>query len=129
LSALDLVPALTHAPGRARVGVSEDVGMPSHELLVHRARHRLEIPRALLLEQQRQEVDLEQQVAELVDELRVVATECRVGDLVRLLDGMRDDRLRRLLAVPRAVAAQLFGEGLEFDQRLGEAQVTATWSS
>jgi hypothetical protein len=61
---------------------------------------------AALLEQQRQEVDLEQDVAQLVGELRVVAALGGVGELVGLLDGVRDDRALVLLAVPRALAPQ-----------------------
>ena len=70
----------------------------------------LEVARALLLEQQREEVDLEEEVAELVEQLRVVAGERRVGDLVGLLDRVRDDRPRGLLAVPGAVAAEPLGQ-------------------
>jgi hypothetical protein len=58
-----------------------------------------------LLQQQRQEIDLEEQVSELVEEFRVVGRERSVGDLVRFLDGVRNDRLLRLLAIPRTLAA------------------------
>jgi hypothetical protein len=56
-----------------------------------------------LLEQQREEVDLEQHVAELVQELGVVARVRRVGELVRLLDRVRHYRALVLLAVPGAL--------------------------
>ena len=46
-------------------------------------------PCAALLEQQRQEVDLEEHVAELVEQLGVVARVGGVGQLVRLLDRVR----------------------------------------
>ena len=68
--------------------------------------HRGEVAGAALLEQQRQEVDLEEHVAELVEQLRVVVAVRGVGELVGLLDGVGDDRARVLRAVPRAVAAQ-----------------------
>ena len=55
-----------------------------------------------LLEQERQEVDLEQHVAELVQQLPVVTRMRGVGQLVGLLDRVRDDRPLVLLAVPRA---------------------------
>jgi hypothetical protein len=74
------------------------------ELLVDPPRHRLERPGLPLLEKQCEEVRLEQKVPELVLELFVVSRERRVGDLVGLLDRVRDDRLRRLLAIPRAIA-------------------------
>jgi len=80
--------------------------VPADELRVHAARNLGEVARAALRQQQREEVDLEEQVSELVEQLRVVSRERGVGDLVRLLDGVRDDRLRRLLAIPRALAAQ-----------------------
>jgi hypothetical protein len=75
------------------------------ELRVHAARNLREIAGAAFLEQQREKIDLKEQVAELVEQLRVVSRERGVGDLVRLLDRVRDDRLRGLLAIPRAVAA------------------------
>ena len=60
--------------------------------------------------------------ASLRVQLPVVAAVCRVRQLVRLLDRVRDDRLRRLLPVPRAVAAEAASERVEPGQRLGEAQ-------
>ena len=102
--ALDLLPALAHAPGRLRLCVAEHMGMPAHELLVCAAGNGLEILASPLGQQQRQEIDLEQEVAELVGELGVVATDRRVGDLVGLLDRMRDDRALGLLTIPGAVA-------------------------
>jgi hypothetical protein len=62
-------------------------------------------------------VDLEEDVAELVEELRVVAPVRRVGQLVRLLDGVRDDRPLVLFAIPRALDAQAPGDGVEPRQR------------
>ena len=103
--------------------------MPADELRVHRARDLLEIALAALLEEQREEVDLEEQVAELVQQLGGVARQRRVGDLVGLLDRVRDDRLRRLLPVPGAVAAQTLRQFLELDERVVEAHATArSWS-
>ena len=105
-------------PGRLRLDVAEHVRVAADELLVDQPRRRLEVALAALLEQQREEVDLEEQVAELVEQLRVVVRERRVGDLVGLLDGVRDDRPRGLLAVPRAVAAQALGQLLQLEQGL-----------
>ena len=89
------------------------------ELVVHEPRHGVEVAGAALLEQQREEVDLEEQVAELVEQLRVVARERGVGDLVGLLDGVRDDRARGLLAVPGAVAAEALGQAPQLEERVG----------
>src|SRR5207253_1148606 len=93
----------------------EDVGMPPDELGSHAPNDLFEVSTGLFLEQERQENALEEQVAELVDELRVVPGEGRVRHLVGLLDGVRDDRAHRLLAVPRALTAQALGELLELD--------------
>jgi len=76
------------------------------QLLAAAVGHRDQVAGAPLLGQQRQEVDLEQDVAQLVDQLGVVAGVRGVGQLVGLLDGVGDDRALVLLAVPRAVAAQ-----------------------
>jgi hypothetical protein len=51
-------------------------------------------------------VHLEQHVAELVEQLCVVALVGGVRKLVGLLDGVRDDRPLVLLAVPRTLPAQ-----------------------
>ena len=83
-------------------------------------RDRLEVALPLLLEQQGEEVRLEQQVAELVEQLRRVTGVRGVGDLVGLLDRVRHDRARRLLAIPGAVAAEALRQLLQLDERLGE---------
>src|SRR5262249_7972222 len=80
--------------------------------------------RTLLRKEQGQEKGLEEQVAELVQELRRVARECGIRHLVGLLDRVRHDRPRRLDAIPRAIAAEPLRECLEIEERLGEAQPT-----
>src|SRR6185503_10291076 len=110
--------------GGARLDLAEDVGVAADELLVHGPRDLLEIAVALLLEQEREEVDLEEEVAELVQQLRRVTRLGRIGDLVGLLDGVRDDRPRRLLAIPGAVAAQPPGQLLQLLQRLAQRHST-----
>ena len=112
LLALDPLPVGADTLGGSRLHRAEDVRMPAHELVVHQAGDSFEIPMAFLLEQQREEEDLEEQVAELVEELLVVARERGVGDLVRLLDRVRHDRPRGLLAVPRAVSPKPLGQAL-----------------
>jgi hypothetical protein len=92
------------------------VRVAADELLVDSPRDRLERAGAALLEQQREEVGLEQEVAELVLELRVVTCQRGVRDLVGLLDRVRDDRLRGLLTVPRTVAPQALGQALEIEK-------------
>jgi hypothetical protein len=84
----------------------------AHELLLDPAGDRLEGAGGAFLEEQREEVGLKKEVPELVLELRVVTREGRIGDLVCLLDRVWDDRPRRLLAVPRAVAPEALGQAL-----------------
>jgi len=117
---LDSLPVRTDAVGRLRLDVPEDVWVPAHELRVDAARDRLEVAGAPFRQQEREEVDLEEQVAELVEQLPIVSRERSVGDLVRLLDGVRNDRLRRLLAIPRALATQPLRQPLKFKESLRE---------
>ena len=122
------LPVLADATGRARLDVTEHVRVPAHELRVDRARCLLEVALALLLEEQREEVDLEEEVAELVEQLVGPVGERRVRDLVRLLDRVRHDRPRRLLAVPGTVPAQAFRQLLQLEERVRERQAaTARW--
>src|SRR5919204_5986278 len=121
LGSLDFFPALANASGGAGLSLAENVRMPPDELRVHATRDRLEVARALLREEQGKEVHLEKQIAELIRQLRLVARDGGVRDLIGLLDRVRNDRPLGLLAVPRAVAAQPERELLELDERLGEA--------
>ena len=120
LPGLDLIPALTHASRRPRLGVAEHVWMTPDELCVYVPRDRSEVRRAALLEEQREEVHLEEEIAELVRESRVVARDRGVRDLVSLFDRVRDDRARGLLAVPRAFAAEPRRQFLEILERAPE---------
>ena len=120
LLGLDLLPPLAHPPRRVRHRVAEHVRVAADELRVDRPGDRLEVAVPLLLEQQGEEIRLEEQVAELVEQLRRIAGVRGVGDLVRLLDRVRHDRPRRLLPVPGAVAAEPPRQLLQVDERLGE---------
>jgi hypothetical protein len=71
-----------------------------------------------LLEQQREEDDLEEHVAELVAQLLVVAALGGVGELVGLLDRVRDDRALVLLAIPGALPPQPAGDLVELVERV-----------
>jgi len=94
--------------------------MPHHALRVDAARNVLQVAFAPLGQEQREEVDLEEEVAQLVAQLLVVAALGGVRDLVGLLDRVWDDRPRSLLAVPRTVAPQPLGQLLELEQRLAQ---------
>ena len=110
LGALDLVPVAQHLAGRLGLDLAEDVRMAADQLLAQCSATCAMSPGAALLEQQREEVDLEEHVAELVEQLGVVAGVGGVGELVGLLDGVGHDRALVLLAVPRALAPQAAGQ-------------------
>ena len=121
LLGLDRLPALADPARGARVDVSEDVRVAPNELRVHVAGDGLEVPLPTLLEQERQEIDLEEEVAELPVQCFPVIDEGGVRDLVGLLDGVRNDRAFRLLAIPGTLPAQLPSELLEVEKRLRQA--------
>ena len=77
----------------------------------------LETAASLFLEQEREEIDLEEQIAKLVQLLVRVAGEDGIGDLVGLLERVGNDRGRRLLTVPRTLATQAFGQFLQVEER------------
>src|SRR5581483_3148520 len=110
------------------VGIAKHVRMSPHKLVLDRPGGELEVTVAGLLQEKGQEKALEEEVAELVQELRVVAGKRGIRHLVRLLDRVRHDRLRRLLAIPGAVAPQPLRELLELEQRVRQCHPTA-WSS
>jgi hypothetical protein len=116
LLALDLFPVRPHAPRRLGLDVAEHVRVAPHELLVDQAGSLLEVALAALLEQEREEVDLEEEIAELVEQLRRVAREGGVGDLVSLLHRVRHDRPRGLLPVPGTVAPEALAQLLEIEE-------------
>jgi len=60
--------------------------------------------------------DLQQQIAELVAECRVIATIDGVGDFVGFLDRVRRDRVEILLAIPRAAAVGVAQRGHDAQQ-------------
>ena len=64
------------------------------------------------------------QITSLVEQLLVVIGKRGVGDLVRLLDGVRDDRARGLRPVPGTVAPEAPRQLLKVDKGLGEAQLS-----
>ena len=71
--ALDLVPVAHHVAGRVRRTIPEDVGMAADQLLAAVVGHLGQRALSPLLEEQGQEVDLEEDVAELVEQLGVIA--------------------------------------------------------
>jgi len=104
LLSLDLIPLPAHRAGSGEVLLSEDVRVAPDQLFVRVPCNLLEVSLALLRQEQGQYVDLEEEIAELVEELRRVVCEGGVGDLVGLFHRVRHDRPCRLLTVPGAVA-------------------------
>jgi hypothetical protein len=101
--------------------------MAGDELRMAAPSNRGEVALPILLEQQREEVRLEEEVAELVFQLGRVTGERGIRDLVRLFDRVRNDRARRLLAVPGAVAAQPLGQLLKFEKGRAELLPLSQW--
>jgi hypothetical protein len=77
-----------------------------------------EVPGTALLEQQRKEVNLEEDIAELVQQLGVVATVGGVGELVRLLNRVGHDRALVLLAIPGTFATKAPRNRVQARERL-----------
>jgi hypothetical protein len=63
-------------------------------------------------------MDLEENVAELVQQLDVIPAMSGVSQLIGLLDRVRDDRALVLLAVPRTLTAQAVSDGIQTGDRL-----------
>src|SRR5687767_8122546 len=97
----------------------EDMRVTPDQLRAHPLGNRGEGAGAALLQEQRQEIHLEENVTQFVLELRVVALRGRVRQLVRLLDRVRDDRALVLLAVPGAFDPQATGDLVEPGKRGG----------
>ena len=72
-----------------------------------------EVAGAALLQEQREEVHLEEDVSELVQELGVIVPLRGVRELIGLLDRVRHDRSLVLLAVPRAFLAEPASDRVE----------------
>ena len=118
LLALDTVPLAAHLAGRLRHRVAEDVRVAADQLVLDLARHRAHVAGIALLEKLREEVDLHEQVAELAVLLAEVVLGDGVGELVHLLDGVRDDVARRLHAIPGALLTQDGDDAPQRDERL-----------
>ena len=116
---LDLVPAHAHLAGGVRLGVGEDVRVTTDQLAGDAVRDVRPVSLAALGAEQREERRLEEKVSELVDQLRRRARLAGgLGDLVRLLEGVRHDRLDRLHPIPRALAAKRLRQLEQLDRRL-----------
>ena len=94
--------------------------MATDQFVGQLGRDRGQIALALFFEQQRKEDDLEKHVAELVAHRRCVADAGGFGQLVGLLDRMRDDRTGVLLAVPGAFDPQCAGHLVEARESGGQ---------
>ena len=118
LALLDRLPIRDDLLGRVRVDVAEHVRVAVHELVVHAARHVGQVELPLLVGQAGVEDDLEEQIAQLLLQMRVgvgvgaasasarSSAGQRVQDLVALLDQMGHERGVGLDRIPRAALAQ-----------------------
>src|SRR3954452_3317409 len=118
LPLLDPVPVAQDLAGALHLGRPEHMRMAADQLLAAVLGHLGPRPLAALLEQKREEVDLEEDVAELVEQLGVVGRVGGVGQLVGLLHGVRHDRALVLLGVPRTLVPQPPREVVERLERL-----------
>ena len=120
---LDALPAALDLRRGVGDGVGEDVRVPADELGLDVVGHAGEVAGAFFVEHEGEQHDLQQQVAELAV-LRVqVAAGDGVGQLVDLLDGVADDVLRRLLAIPGTLHAQDVDDAFERDDLLAEQSI------
>ena len=117
LAALDLVPVAQDLRGALHLDLAEYVRVATDQLLPAGVGHGGQVAGAALLHEQREEVDLEEDVTELVEERRVIAGVGRVGQLEGLLDGVGNDRALVLLAVPRALAPESTRQLIELAER------------
>ena len=114
---------LQHLAAPAHRQRPEDMRVAAHELLHLGLHHVADRERALRLGDVGVEEDVEEQVAQfLLDRLRVLFVD-GLHDLERLLDGQLLDRVVRLLAVPRALAAQAAHDGHEVGVEVGVRRV------
>ena len=97
---------------------AEHVGVAADHLVGDRSRDVGEVEGAGLAAHLRVEDDLEQQVAELVDESRHVAAADGVEHLIGFLDGVGSDGLEGLLAVPRASAFRVAQAGHDGEEAI-----------
>ena len=93
------------------------MGVPADQLLADALGDFGESSGVAFLHQQREEVDLEENVTQLVAELGIVSAGCGVGELISLLDRVRNDRALVLLAIPWAFDAQDASQLVEERQR------------
>src|SRR5258705_3560164 len=98
---LDLLPVSQHFRRIFGPLLSKNVRMPPHHLLVHLANHIGHGESPFLRGNLRVKHNLQQQIAHLVGEFRVIAALHGVQDFVGLFNQVSPQRRMRLLAVPR----------------------------
>jgi len=94
------------------------IRMTPHQLVANRRGHRIEVEVPRFAGHLRVKHYLEQEISELILEMRHVAALDGVGHLVRFFDGIRRDARERLDTIPRAAvgAAQAFHDRQKFAQ-------------
>ena len=133
LVALQHLPARGDLVGAAHLHVAEDVRVSSGQLVAHAVGDGGQVEQLLLVTEFGVKDDLEQQVAELLFDVRRLVGSIGVVDaheglqrverLVRLFEQMARQRGVRLFLVPRTLRAQSSHEGDQVVHRLaGRAQ-------
>ena len=82
--------------------VAEDMRVPSDHLVGDALSDSIEVERAFFLGHARVIDDLQQQIAEFIAQFVAIIARNRLGNLIRLFDGVGRDGLESLLDVPRA---------------------------
>ena len=123
LRTLHVLPDAAHVARGLGHRVAEDVDVAADELGLDLGRDGAQVSGLVLLQQQAEEVDLEEQVAELAVLLARVPAGDGVGELVDLLDRVRDDVGGALLAIPWALLAQDRRDPAQREQFLGDEAV------
>jgi len=103
---LECLPILLHLVGRIGMNVAVNVRMAVYQFVAQGVSHIRIVERPGFLTQLGVEHHMQQQVAQLLlDPLHIVVGD-GIGQFIRLLDRIAPQRVERLLAIPRALAAQ-----------------------
>lgn len=101
---LDALPLRKHLLGGMGLGIAEDVGVTMDELIADRLRDGVEIEPVTLPCDLSVEDDLEENVAEFFDQVRVIPFLDRFDHFIGFFDQVRGEGLVRLFVVPGATS-------------------------
>ena len=107
LAQFEQFPILLDLLGGVGVNIAKDVRVAVDQLIAQSVSHRADIEQALLVAHLRVECHVQQQIANLLLHIVHIAVRDGIDQLVSLLDRIATQRLEGLLAIPRALLAQL----------------------